>query len=231
MDTAAESVNIAWFLLLWTKWTSEETTMLESAELQRPGKAFVFSFGKVKDDASPQVHAWVSSISIVWYVLLLIGFRAEQSEIRLSLQSVSGSILPVVFGQRALDLENLGRTWTMIYMLPEFAVMLIVPLLAFIFHRQTEQSSYVSQEKSRLSHSCVRRCPDRCVFQFLPNFADSPDMSCGVTICLVFMFFYRFLGYDFCVPALRCCMYADQQMFGMGGGEGESQTGSARKFC
>ena len=43
--------------------------MLESAEL-RPGKAFVFSFGKVKDDASPQVHSFVmfrivSSISMI----------------------------------------------------------------------------------------------------------------------------------------------------------------------
>ena len=107
MDIATESVDIVWFLLLWTKWTNEEWTMLESAELQRPGKAFVFSYGKVKDNASPQVR--VSSVSMICSTA---HWLQSSTKWTLSLQSLSGSILPMVFSQRALDLDNLGHAGT-----------------------------------------------------------------------------------------------------------------------
>ena len=64
--------------------------MLESEEL-RPGKAFVFSFGKVKDDASPQVHEFrnVSYSFVYFHDMFYCSLASEQHKVNKAVLAVS----------------------------------------------------------------------------------------------------------------------------------------------
>jgi hypothetical protein len=114
--------------------------------------------------------AWVSSISMICSTA---HWRQSSTKwTRLSLQSVSGSILPMVFGQRALDLDNLGHTWTIFDLHVGRICNACSPSFCMFF------STVKLRAFCKKGQGCLVR-PDRFVFPFpeKSRFVDSPDMS------------------------------------------------------
>ena len=112
----------------------------------------------------------VSSISMICSTAHWL--QSSTKWTRLSLQSVSGSILPMVFGQRALDLDNLGHTWTIFDLHVGRICNACSPSFCMFF------STVKLRAFCKKGQGCLVR-PDRFVFPFpeKSRFVDSPDMS------------------------------------------------------